>query len=249
LPEHWEYMRLQLVVDLLKSCGYASPDPSEGRRFWRVPHEMRRAAQQMAEQLELDSMQQWRRSLEEPTQCDDSVAGNSAETSFGDVDAAKTARPPTLESDEPMPQRSTPKDAERPRKSIEERVHERSSAHADQGSTADADINMSSRGRKIKSTGKVGVSLRRTAEDVMAEEVVASPQLLPLRRRTQAKRLRKTHVTQDSDSEGDTAIDDVEPANPVTPGDTNMEPEQLNDLGASSIKRKRRVVMESDDED
>ena len=44
----------------------------------------------------------------------------------------------------------------------------------------------------------------------MAEEVVASPQLLPLRRRTQAKRLRKTHVTQDSDSEGDTAIDDVE---------------------------------------
>ena len=60
LPEHWEYMRLQLVVDLLKSCGYASPDPSEGRRFWRVPHEMRRAAQQMAEQLELDSMQQWR---------------------------------------------------------------------------------------------------------------------------------------------------------------------------------------------
>ena len=31
-----------------------------------------------------------------------------------------------------MPQRSTPKDAERPRKSIEERVHERSSAHADQ---------------------------------------------------------------------------------------------------------------------
>ena len=69
LPQHWDYMQLQLVVDVLKSCGYAAPDPSKGRRFWRVPHEMRHAAQQMAEQLELDSMHQWRSGCPQPLIC------------------------------------------------------------------------------------------------------------------------------------------------------------------------------------